>query len=210
MEIAGLSLGLAMGVDPRRLLFLAAGLYFPILIVALAAYATFRVRRASSSTPAFCDAVSAELRAGSSMHGAIRTAGASVGGPVFRAPEIRDASWTELAALVGDEFADAGTELQLVIQSAASSGSSAADLFDEIGSLALADVEIEHEVRVATSLAKATALVFLVVPAFALFGRRNELGGLMANPSQRGAIVLGVVLFALGLISVITMLARSR
>ena len=74
VEIAGLSLGLAMGVDPRRLLFLAAGLYFPILIVALAAYATFRVRRASSSTPAFCDAVSAELRAGSSMHGAIRTA----------------------------------------------------------------------------------------------------------------------------------------
>ena len=77
-------------------------------------------------------------------------------------------------------------------------------------SVAVADAEIGHEVRVATAPAKATALVFVVAPVLALVGRRNELGGLVANPSQRGAVVLGIVLFVLGLAAVIAMLVRSR
>ena len=210
MELVGLAFGLAIGVDPRRLLVLAAVLYFPILIVGLVAFAVVRVRASGSSTPAFCDAVSAELRAGSSMHRAIRTAGASVGASAFRAPDISDVSWSELAAMVGDEFPDAGTELELVIRSAATSGSSAADLFDEIGSVAVADAEIGYEVRVVLVLVKVMALVFVVAPVLALVGRRNELGELVANPSQRGAVVLGIVLFVLGLAAVIAMLVRSR
>ena len=104
------------------------------------------------------------------------------------------------------------TELEMTIKTAAIAGSQAADLFDEIGSVAIARSEISHEVRIASSSARATAIVFVAVPLiyFGIKAQSGTLYDLLAAPEQRVAGVAGLLLFVAGIVSAALLMWRAR
>lgn len=211
MELLGLAAALAVGIDVRRVGLLAATLYLPIVVVGMAAMAIWKTRRDTEARSAlFCEAVASELRAGSPLRDALSAAETSVIGP-HRATEP-GSSISDIAEALGDEFEDVGVELEMTIKTAARSGSQAADLFDEIGSVAIARSEISHEVRVGSSPARATAIVFVSIPVIYLViqAQSGALTGLLAAPEQRIAGVAGLLLFVAGIVSAALLMWRAR
>jgi len=106
----------------------------------------------------------------------------------------------EVAADVGALFPAIGEELRLTVISAARSGSRAADLFDEIGSLAIAQSEIRREVRIATAPGRATAMLLVGAPMAYLLTRVGSggLDSLLESSQQRAAVLAGLALFGFG------------
>ena len=211
MELLALAVALAAGIDVRRVGLLAITLYLPVLVVGIVAISMWRARGdAEARSALFCEAVASELRAGSPLREALSSAGASVRGS-YRAADP-GSSIDEIARALGDEFEDVGVELEMTIKTAARSGSRAADLFDEIGSVAIARSEISHEVRVGSSPARATAIVFVSVPVIYLViqAQSGTLTGLLAAPEQRIAGVTGLLLFITGIVSAALLMWRAR
>lgn len=200
--VAALAIAFAFGVDVRRLALLAGAVYLPAAVGALIALHWFRARPDETSQPAlFCEAVAAELRAGASLRDALATAATSVGSVPTSIDLPSGSPMTEVAARVSESFPAIGEELRLVVVAASRSGSDAAALFDEIGSLAIAQSEVRREVRVATAPGRATALVLIGAPLFYLFSQVGS-GGLatfLASSEQRVVAVIGLGLFLLGL-----------
>lgn len=198
-----LALGLVMGVDPRRLLLLAATFHLPLAVGALIALHWYRSRPDDDSRPSlFCSGAAAELRAGASLRDAIETAATSVGIHPVAAGSISGSPMAEVAAGVAEELPSIGRELRLTVMAAARSGSDSAALFDEIGSLAIAQSEIRREVRMATAPGRATALVLVGAPVAYLSARLGD-GGvsrLLHSPEQRVVALLGLALFILGVV----------
>jgi Flp pilus assembly protein TadB len=110
------------------------------------------------------------------------------------------------------ELGDIGRELAVAVDATSRSGSPSADLFDEIGSLALAQSEIAHEVRVASAPARATVLIFVAAPTLYLAQRLSASGiaALVATPIQRSVTLVGLGLFVAGLVAVIVLARRVR
>jgi Flp pilus assembly protein TadB len=211
IELLALAVALAAGIDVRRVGLLAITLYLPVVVVGMAAISMWRARRdAEDRSALFCEAVASELRAGSPLREALSAAGASVRGS-YRAADP-GSSIDEIARALGDEFEDVGVELEMTIKTAARAGSRAADLFDEIGSVAIARSEISHEVRVGSSPARATAIVFVSVPVIYLViqARSGTMTGLLAAPEQRIAGVAGLLLFMAGIVSAALLMWRAR
>jgi Flp pilus assembly protein TadB len=211
MELLALAVALAAGIDVRRVGLLAITLYLPVVVVGVAVISMWRARRdAEARSALFCEAVASELRAGSPLREALSAAGASVRGS-YRAADP-GSSIDDIARALGDEFEDVGVELEMTIKTAARSGSRAADLFDEIGSVAIARSEISHEVRVGSSPARATAIVFVSVPVIYLViqAQSGTLAGLLAAPEQRIAGVTGLLLFITGIVSAALLMWRAR
>ncbi len=211
IQLLALAVALAAGIDVRRVGLLAITLYLPVVVVGMAAISMWRARRdAEDRSALFCEAVASELRAGSPLREALSAAGASVRGS-YRAADP-GSSIDEIARALGDEFEDVGVELEMTIKTAARAGSRAADLFDEIGSVAIARSEISHEVRVGSSPARATAIVFVSVPVIYLViqARSGTLTGLLAAPEQRIAGVTGLLLFMAGIVSAALLMWRAR
>lgn len=211
MELLALAGALVVGVDIRRVGFLAVALYLPVVVVGLVAIAMWKTRGDTEARSAlFCEGVASELRAGSPLLNALTAARASVGSQ-HRATE-HGSSIADVAEALGEEFKDVGIELEMTIKTAARSGSQAADLFDEIGSVAIARSEISHEVRVASSPARATAVVFVAVPVIYLViqAQSGTLTHLLAAPEQRIAGVAGLLLFVVGIVSAALLMWRAR
>lgn len=188
----------AAGVDPRRLVLLAGAVYLPMALAGLLAIHWYRGRSDESNRPSlFCESVSAELRAGATLRDALAAAAISVGcEPIPPASHM-----AEVAAHVSRCFPNIGDELRLIVVAAARTGSDAAGLFDEIGSLALAQSEISREVRVSTAPGRATALVLVGAPLVYVVGRLGS-GGIsefLASSQQRLVALLGLGMFLLGL-----------
>lgn len=197
-----LAVAFAVGVDPRRLAILAGALYFPLVVGTLLAVHWFRARSGESNRPSlFCESVASELRAGATLRDALARAATSVGCSSFAAAHSLNSPIAEVAARVAEEFPAIGDELRLTVVAAARSGSDAAQLFDEIGSLAIAQSEIQREVRVATAPGRATAVVLVAAPLLYLISRIGSGGlvGYLASSEQRVVTVLGLGLFLLGL-----------
>lgn len=203
-----LAIAFAAGVDPRRLVLLAGAIYLPFVVAGLVAIHCYRARSDDSNRPAlFCENVSAELRAGATLRDAVATAASSVG--CVRIPE--GSSLEDLAVTVAGHFPTIGEELRLTVFTAARTGSDSAALFDEIGSLAIAQSEIGREVRVATAPARATALVLLGAPVFYVMSRFGS-GGVsayLASAEQRLVALLGFGLFLAGLVAASLVLWRA-
>lgn len=188
----------AAGVDPRRLALLAGAIYLPFVVAGLIAIHWHRTRSDESNRPSlFCEGVSAELRAGATLRAAVGTAAVSLGcDPIPDGSSLED-----LSARIADYFPAIGEELRLTVLTAARTGSDSAALFDEIGSLALAQSEISHEVRVATAPGRATALVLVGAPVLYVITRLGS-GGIsayLASSEQRLVALLGFGLFVAGL-----------
>lgn len=194
-----IAVAFAAGVDLRRLALLAGAVYLPFALAGLIAIHWHRTRSHESNRPSlFCEVVAAELRAGATLRAAVGTAAVSLGcDPIPVGSSLEDAS-----AAIANYFPSIGEELRLIVLTAARAGSDSAALFDEIGSLALAQSEISHEVRVATAPGRATALVLIGAPVLYVTTRLGSGGisGYLASSEQRFVALLGFGLFVAGLL----------
>ncbi len=199
--MVGIAIAYALGVDTRRLVLLAGAIHLPLVVGGLILLLVWRSKAGSDNRPSlFCEGVASELRAGSSLRDAIFAAATSVGGlSVWLSPTSH---MTEVAAALAREFPSIGRELSLTVVSATRSGSDTSTLFDEIGSLALAQSEIRREVQIATAPGRVTALVLLSAPLIYLFTRVRSggLSQLLITSQQRFVSVLGLALFGLGVV----------
>ena len=194
----GLALGLAAGVDWRRLAVLACAVHLPLLLGLLIGLLPL-IRRGPKDTAAavFCEAVASELRSGASLQLAINAAADSIGALPSGEQFIGTAG---LATTVAQRFPEISEELRLVIANSLRSGNDTAALFDEIGSLAIAKAEVRREVRMASAPGKMTALVLIAAPVsyLTLQAGSGALGDLLTTPHQRTAGMIGLALFLVG------------
>jgi Flp pilus assembly protein TadB len=194
----GLALGLAAGIDWRRLAVLACAVHLPLLLGLLIGLLPL-IRRGPKDTAAavFCEAVASELRSGASLQLAINAAADSFGALPSGEQFIGTAG---LATTVAQRFPEISEELRLVIANSLRSGNDTAALFDEIGSLAIAKAEVRREVRMASAPGKMTALVLIAAPVsyLTLQAGSGALGDLLTTPHQRTAGMIGLALFLVG------------
>jgi hypothetical protein len=205
--------GMAAGVEWRRLAMLALGLTAPVPFIGLVALLWWRARPGLSMRAVhFCEAVSAELRAGAPMRQAVEKSALSVEAPGVARLCREGAPMTAVARAASADFDQVGPELGALLARAADIGTSPASLFDEIGGLALAQVEVAHEVSIASAPARATGAV-LLLGAVAGVGWAVSRGGLepfLRHPPQRAAVLVGAGLILSGLALSIMILRRAR
>jgi len=198
--VVGLAVAYARGVDPRRIALLAAAVYLPWAVAAVVAWIAWRARPDEDHRPSqFCEGVAAELRAGSTLREALVAASSSVGVELWETGKSA-APISDTAAAVGDHFPAIREELRLTVINASRSGGQAADLFDEIGSLAIAQAEIKREVRIATAPGRATATLLVGAPVVYLVSQASSggLGRMLESGQQRVAVLVGLALFLVG------------
>lgn len=206
-----LAIAYASGLDIRRIGLLAGAIYLPVVVGCIIVWVAWRARPREDNRPAlFCEGVAAELRAGATLRDALTTAATSVGG-VSPVGDSLQSSIAGVADRVSNEFPDIGEELRLTILNAARSGSNASDLFDEIGSLALAQAEIRHEVQVATAPGRATALLLVGAPTLYLGTRAGGggLGRMIESSQQRVVLLVGLGLFLVGALATMAIIWRA-
>jgi hypothetical protein len=205
--------GLAAGVEWRRLAVLALGLAAPIPFMGLVALAWWQARPGLSMRAVrFSEAVSAELRAGASLRQAVERAAVSVDADEVARSSREGAPMAVVARAATTEFDEVGPELAALLARAGDIGVPPAALFDEIGGLALAEVEVAQEVSMASASARATGAV-LVGAAVVGVGWALSSSGfepLTRHPAQRAAALVGVLLVASGLALSVVILRRAR
>lgn len=203
---------LAAGVDWRRLGLLSLAIALPLPAAILVGAHWWRERPdLSLRAPRFCDAISTELRAGASFRSALETAAHSV--EVIEVVELvrLGAPMGDIARAARAEFAEIGPELGALLTRTDGMGVAPAALFDEMGNLALAQVEVAHEVATASAPAKATAVVLLIAPIAAIVVTANRgFAAYLAQPAQRAAALLGMGLTLAGLVTAVIIMRRSR
>ncbi|GEM_PF-2035876 len=204
---------LATGIDWRRLAILGLATALPVPALLAVGVHWWRSRPDLSMRAAsFCDAVSTELRAGASLRFALESSARSVD-----ALEMSDlcrggAPLAEIAQAARTSFPEIGEELGALLTRTDGMGVGPAALFDEMGSLALAQVEVAHEVAAAAAPAKAAGIVMLGLPtaAIAVAAGRGGLDLYLAQPAQRAAALWGLALTCTGLLLAVMILHRAR
>lgn len=205
--------GVVLGLDHRRAALLFLVLIAPVPVAGLLAVHAWRSRpQVSTRAAVFCEAVAGELRSGASLRYALERAAASVGAPILEEMTGAGAPLAEIGRRAEVEFAEIGLELGAVIDRLSRLGSPAAPLFDEIGALALAQVEVAHEIATASAPARATAVVLLLVPLAAIGSvtMNGQLGGYLSTPPQRVSAVIGLSLVTLGIGAAVAILRRTK
>ncbi len=212
MMVVLLSIGFALGADPRKLALLAVTVLVPQLILVAGVAAVWLSRRRSDPTAAlFCEGVASELRAGATLRDAIAATGTFLALPKL-ADHARNDSLSRAAAEARVVFPTIARELETTITRVADSGGAAADLFDEIAALALAQEEIRREVLVASAPARAATGLFVVLPAGYLLYRWTSggLADLAGSSVQVTMTVIGLGLFLVGLAVAVLLVWKSR
>lgn len=207
--VAMLCIAYALGVDIRRLVLVAGAIYLPTVAGALIAIHWLRAKGGEDNRPIlFCEVTASELRSGASLREALQAALVSVGDG---AADGSGASVAELAVRAREQLPAIGDEIELTVLAAARAGGNSASLFDEIGSLAIAQSEVRREVRIATAPGRATAAVLVAAPAAYLIFQAGSggLAGMLAESEQRLVAVLGMGLFVTGLIVALLVLWRG-
>ena len=208
-----IAFALAVGIEWRRIAVLTMVVVAPLPMAGLVAIHWWRSRPGPSMRPArFCEAVSGELRAGASLRASLETAALSVEAiEVARCCRI-GAPMDQIARAASADFAEIGPELGALLARADGLGVSPAALFDEIGALALAQIEVAHEVSMAAAPARATGAVLLLGPVLAIGWAVTEgrLDRLLLQPAQRAAALLGLGLAGAGITLSVLILRRAR
>lgn len=195
IESVLIAIGIWAGADYRRAIILGTSVAFPLPFLLLVAFRWWNARSGISTTSVeFCHSVASELRAGSTLRSAVGEAARSVDAGELCDAAISGAPFSELARQAQTTFTDIGPELGACIDRAGPLGAPTADLFDEIGSVALARVDASREVQSALAPARATLIVLFGVPLIALwlFVSRGDLSDYLATPAQRLVILLGL------------------
>ena len=208
-----IALAFAAGLEWRRIALITLAVVVPLPMAGLVAVHWWRSRPGLSMRPArFCEAVSGELRAGASLRASLEKAAVSVEATeVARCCRI-GAPMDQIARAARAEFAEIGPELGALLARADGLGVSPAALFDEIGALALAQVEVAREVSIASAPARATGAVLLLGPFLAIGWAVSEgrFEGLLRQPAQRAAALVGLSLVGLGITLSVLILRRAR
>ncbi len=213
MTWALIAVAAGAGVDWRRLSLLALAVVAPIPMALVVAVHWWRARPGlSMRATRFCEAVSGELRAGASLRASVEMAAASVEAAELVRCCRMGAPMDEVARVAQDEFSEIGPELGTLLARVDGLGVSPAALFDEIGALALAQVEVAHEVSVASAPARATGAVLLVAPILGLGWALTQGGleSLLHHPAQRAAALMGMALVAAGVTLSVLIVRRAR
>ena len=212
MELVAIAAAFALGLEVPRVLLLVGLIIAPLPMVIVLVFFYWRRRRVRESRAAlFCEGVASELRSGATLGHALVAAATSVDEPALHHLEP-NMPVVEVAGLVAETFPEVGSELNSTIIAASRGGSHSADLFDEIGSLAIAQHEVKREVQVASAPARATAVVFIAAPTLYLIfqARSDRLVRLFAHPEQRVVAVVGLALFSMGLLTASLLAWRAR
>ena len=212
MERVAVAAAFALGLEVPKALLLVGLVIAPMPMAAVLAVFYWRQRRTRDSrTALFCEGVASELRSGANLGHALVAAANSVDEPTLRHLDPSMAV-VEIADLVADAYPEIGSELKATISAAFRGGSQSADLFEEIGSLAIAQSEVSREVQVASAPARATAAVFVGAPTLYLIfqARSDRLVRLFAYPEQRVVAIVGLALFSLGLLIASLLAWRAR
>lgn len=212
MDLVLIALAVGAGVDHRRVSLLAVSLFLPWVVLGMIAMVVWAgARQGGNRAALFCDGVASELRSGSSLRQALSGSATAVGLPSVAA-EVDSGDLTDLGVVTAAEFPAIAAELAITVESAARTGVSAADLFDEVGTLAIAHEEIRREIRVASAPARAAAGIFAGVPLVYLGWRwaSGDLAAMFANSQQRSIAFGGLALFVVGLLGVGLVMWRAR
>jgi len=208
-----IAVAVGAGLEWRRIALLALAVAAPLLMAGLIAVHWWRSRSGLSMRPArFCEAVSGELRAGASLRASLEKAAVSVEAMEVARCCRMGAPMDQVARAAKAEFAEIGPELGALLARADGLGVSPAALFDEIGALALAQVEVAHEVSIASAPARATGAVLLLGPILAIGWAVTEgrLEGLLRQPAQRAAALVGFGLVGVGTTLSVLILRRAK
>lgn len=212
MYLVLIALAVVAGVDRRRVALLVVCLYLPWLLAGVIVYLiSLRSRDRVNRAALFCDGVASELRSGSSLRHAVAAAATAVEAHSLAA-ESGSVGPTQLGGLVAAQFPVIGRELALTVTRAARTGGSAADLFDEIGSLAIAHEEIRREISMASAPARAAAGMFVGAPLIYLGWRwgSGDIAAILSSPEQRTIAGGGLGLFLSGLLGAGIVMWRAR
>ena len=204
---------LLKGVGLCRIALLIGTVLAPVVVGLFFGWHWWRNRpEVPTRSVLFCDAVAGELRSGAPLRMALAGAAASVDAHALEAFCHSDTPIDAVAAGLRAEFPDVGRELSGVVGRVSLLGAPSADVFEEISGLALAQVELAQELRSASAPARATAFVLLIAPlsALAVVGARGEVGGYLQSATQRGAVMIGLLMAVSGLAVGGWMLRRAR
>jgi Flp pilus assembly protein TadB len=211
-EMLVISWALAARVDLRVVAILWVSMFLPFLAIAAIGIHTLLNRsKPSTRSAVFCESVARELRSGASLRVAIGEAARGVGArDIWMALE----SAALLSSVVADlkyEFPEIGQEIEVLVTAVAEAGSAAAPLFQELGDLALSQVEMTEEIRAATAPARASALVLVGLPVVYLGHQLSTgaIGDLLGNPAQQGVAAVGVLLAGVGLGASLLMVRKA-
>ena len=216
-----LAAGLALGIHPAAVALAALASIEPRLVLVgaitwgiVAAIRRRRSRITADAEATYFRALSAELRAGASLRGAIgealyRVPGLSLG-PAVRYAEA-GMPMSEIADAVETRFPENGRLAAAAFRLSDWSGARVADTFEGLAERAAASAELVRERKAATAQARLSALVVGIAPiAFAgLLFATGRGSGLMAHGTV-GMLVLGagLALELIGLI-VVAMIMRG-
>ena len=215
--------GLALGVHPVVVVLAAVASIEPRLVLvgaavwgAVAAARRRRGRITPDDEATYFRALSAELRAGASLRGALGEALHRA--PVLsltRAARLAEAGMpmSEIADAIEDRFPENGRLAGAAFRLSDWSGARVADTFDGLAERAAASADLARERKAATAQARLSALVIGIAPiAFAtLLFATGRGSGLLAHGTV-GILVLGagLALELLGLIVVATIIRRAE
>ena len=218
-----LAAGLALGIHPAVVALAALSAIEPRFVLVGAAVwgivAAIR-RRKSRITPddeaTYFRALSAELRSGASLRGAIgealhRVPALSLG-PAVRYAEA-GMPMSEIADAVESRFPENGRLAAAAFRLSDWSGARVADTFEGLAERAAASAELVRERKAATAQARLSALVIGIAPvAFAaLLFATGRGSGLMAHGTIGGVVLgAGVALELTGLIVIAMIMRRAE
>lgn len=212
VESVLVSWGLIAGIDLRVMILISLAIWMPTAAACLLFFHIYRNRRKPSTRSAtFCQAMARELRAGSGLRPALEASIASVGA-VDLVERIRAGEpLGSLAPMFRNEFPEIGVEVETIVNSVAISGAASAPLFSELGDIALAQVELAEEIRIATSPARASASILVGLPTlylgYQLISGRFE--SLLGTPLQQGLTIVGIALILFGILVSFAIVRKS-
>lgn len=201
-EALVISWALVAGLDWRVTVILACSLAFPVFGLAAVAIHVMRNRGGTSTAAAvFCHSTARELRSGATLRSALADSARVIGMEQVADDLDRGAPLGSVIPGLASGIPEVEAEVAALVAGVAGAGSASAALFEELGDLALAHVEMVEETRAATAPARASALVLIGLPlAYLGYVFSNEgLGDLLADPAQAGMALAGGGLAGLGL-----------
>lgn len=209
--------GLMVGVDWRQMALVAGALWFPVpMVVALAAAVTVArravVREAAGRDLRFVEAVAGELRAGSSLRSALRTACGEIdhAGTIVRRLEVGEPLEIAMTG-IGGHLPSLGHLVESAVTVGAGGGRML-PVFEELRVHAASQAAAESELR--TSLAPIRASMALLVGAPAAYLAWAAWSGRLIRhlslPGGLGMASVGALLFGGGLTVMLVMMRRRR
>lgn len=207
-----LVVALSVGVDWRVVVLVVVALALPAATGLFLAFHVYRNRpEPNMRSASFCQAVARDLRAGSGLRTAIQDAGTVVGAARLTTRISGGDPLAEVSTTLREEFPEIGVELETVVKSAAISGASSAALFEELGDVAMAQLEMAEEIRVATAPARASSMILIGLPSLFLGSQllNGRFSALLGEPVQQGLAIAGLVLVVIGIAVSLTIARKS-